>query len=245
MLSDALSFPRRGDDWLPTLLIGGVLSVLASFGPLLLFVPFFVLQGYLVRVLDRAARDQRLPPSFTEWGSLVVDGLKAFVVSVVYGLFAFGPLTLVFATLVVIVPTGPTVAEPGMTPEMSPPPRITGGLLVFVGLLLVALVLFVIVGYLLPAALANFAIEGRLGAAFHLRTIGQGAFTKEYAVAWLLAVVVGAVGGLLGSLLSAIVVGIFVLFYVQVSFYYLVGRGFAAGLARKRWSEPAPSASGP
>jgi uncharacterized membrane protein len=71
-----------------------------------------------------------------------------------------------------------------------------------------------------------------------VRTILQGAFTREYAVGWLLAVVVGVVGGLVGTALTAVVVGIFVLFYVQVSLYYLVGRGFAAGLSKKRWSEP-------
>jgi hypothetical protein len=53
-----------------------------------------------------------------------------------------------------------------------------------------------------------------------------------------LALVVGIVGVLVGAALSAVVVGVFVLFYVQVVFYYLVGRGFAAGLAKKRWTEP-------
>ena len=233
MLSDALSFPRRGDDWLPTLLIGGVLTLLGA-----LILPVFIVQGYLVRVLDHAARDERTPPSFTDWGSLFVDGLKLFVVNAVYGVVALVPLTIVFASLVIIVPSGPTGIESGTPPEMAPPGQITGGVLVFLVLLLVAVALVLVVGYLRPAALANFAIEGRLLAAFHVRTILQGAFTREYAVGWLLAVVVGVVGGLVGTALTAVVVGIFVLFYVQVSFYYLVGRGFAAGLSKKRWSEP-------
>jgi hypothetical protein len=234
MLSDALSFPRRSDDWLPTLLIGGILTFL---GPLVL--PALVVQGYLVRVLGRAAADERTPPSFTDWGRLLVDGLKLLVVNLVYGVVVFLPLAVVFAALVVIVPTGPSVAEPGMGPGMAPPSGGTAtGLVVFLALLLVALLAVLVVGYVLPAALANFAIEGRLGAAFHLRTILRGAFTREYAVAWLLALLVGVVGGLVGSALTAVVVGIFVLFYVQVSFYYLIGRGFASGLARKQWSEP-------
>jgi hypothetical protein len=233
MLSDALSFPRRGDDWLSTLLVGGILTFLAF-----LVLPVFVLQGYLVRVLDAAARRERTPPSFTQWGALFVDGLKMFVVNLVYGLFVLVPLALLLGGLLVIVPGEPMSMEgTGATPP-PPPTGSGGGVLVVVLLFALVVVVGLLLAYLLPAALANFAIEGSLGSAFALRTIASGAFTGEYAVAWVLAVVVGIVGGLLGSALSAVVVGVFVLFYVQVVFYYLVGRGFAAGLSKKRWAEP-------
>jgi hypothetical protein len=231
MLSDALSFPRRGDDWLSTLLVGGVLTVLGPF-----ILPALVVQGYLVRVLDYAARRERNPPSFTQWGTLLVDGLKLLVVTVVYGLFAVVPLVVVFGALVVIVPGDPVVADPGM-PNPTPSIGTGPGLLVFLGLAALSGLLTLVVAYVLPAALANFAIEGRLGAAFDVRTVLAGAFTSDYAVAWLLALLVGAVGGFIGSVLTAVVVGVFVLFYVQVSLSYLFGRGFAAGLAKKRWSE--------
>jgi hypothetical protein len=233
MLSDALSFPRRGDDWLSTLLVGGVLTLLGVF-----VLPAFVVQGYLVRVLDHAARRERTPPSFTQWGALFVDGLKLTVVNVVYSLFVLVPLAVALGAVVVLVPSGPMEAGPGTTPM---PPSAGGGgpgLLVFVAFLAAVGLFVLVVTYLLPAALANFAIEGRLRAAFDVRTVLAGAFTSDYAVAWLLAVVVGIAGGLVGSVLAIVVVGIFVLFYVQVASYYLVGRGFAAGLSKKRWSEP-------
>ncbi|WP_136590057.1 DUF4013 domain-containing protein [Salinigranum halophilum] len=231
MLSDALSFPRRGDDWLSTLLVGGILTILGF-----LLLPAFVLQGYLVRVLNAAARGERTPPSFTQWGTLLVDGVKVFVVNLVYGLFALVPFVLLFAGLLVAVPSDPVPMEPAATPP--PPPGSASGLVIVVLLVAVVAVVTLLLTYLVPAALANFAIEGRLGAAFALRTIVSGAFTSDYAVAWVLALVVGIVGVLVGAALSAVVVGVFVLFYVQVVFYYLVGRGFAAGLAKKRWTEP-------
>lgn len=233
MLLDALSFSRRGDDWLSTIIVGGVLTLLA-----VLVFPAIILQGYLVRVLDHAARRERTPPSFTQWGALFVDGLKLFVVNLVYGLFVIVPVGVVVGALLVVVPGDPVPTEPGTAPPPDPPIGSETGLLVFVALVVVAGLLTLLVAYLLPAALANFAIEGRLRAAFDLRTLFAGAFTSDYAVAWLLAVVVGLVGTLVGSALTAVVVGVFVLFYVQVVVYYLLGRGFATGLSKKRWSEP-------
>lgn len=233
MLSDALSFPRRGDDWLPTLLVGGILTLLGVF-----VLPAIVVQGYLVRVLAAAADQEETPPSFTRWGALFVDGVKLLVVNVVYGLVAVVPLVVVLGAALVAIPGDPVPVEPGTTSPTPPSAGFGAGLLVLVALLAVVGLLTLLVAYVLPAALTNFAMEGRLGAAFDVRTVLAGAFTSDYAVAWLLALVVGLVGGLVGSALTVVVVGLFVLFYVQVSFYFLLGRGFAAGLSKKRWTEP-------
>ena len=227
MLSDALSFPRQSEDWLPTLLVGGILVLLSP-----LILPALVVQGYLVRVLGQAAENGQTPPSFTDWGGLLVDGLKLLVVNLVYGVVITVPAVLLLGSLLIAIPSAPVPVEPGSTP---PAPSGGSGL----GLLVVfALLAVLLLAYLLPAAFANLAIEGRLGAGFHLRTIAAGAFTTEYASAWLLALFVGFLGSLVGSLLTFVVVGVFVLFYVQVVLYYLVGRGFAEGLATKRYVAP-------
>ncbi|SEO73404.1 Protein of unknown function [Halogranum amylolyticum] len=208
MIGDALSFPRTGDDWIPTLVIGGVLSLLSF-----LVVPVFVLQGYFVRVLRAAVDGETEVPSFTDWGTLLVDGLKLFVVNVAYSLILAVPyFSLLFAL--------------GFSGDGG------GGALVLV-LGLVVFVLALVVGYFVPAASANFALEGELGAAFDFGTIKSATFTSDYAVAWLLALVVGFVGGAVGAALSFLLVGIFVLFYVQVAVYYLFGRGFAKGIGRR------------
>jgi hypothetical protein len=208
MLGDALSFPRQSDDWLPTLLIGGVLSVLGF-----LIVPIFIVQGYFVRILRAAVEGEETTPSFTDWGDLIVDGVKLFVVNLVYG-------------LILLIPLGIVVAITGVAASGGNASRAVAGIVGIVGFLVVA-ALGLVVAYIVPAAAANFAVEGRLGAAFDLSTVFGAAFTGDYAMAWLLAVVVAIVGGLIGSALSFLVVGIFVLFYVQVSMYYLFGRGFA------------------
>lgn len=222
MLGDALSYPRNSSDWIPTILIGGVLSALS-----VLILPVFIVQGYAVRVLRSAAKGEEAAPSFTDWGGLVVDGLKLLVVNVAYGLVVFVPMAIAMFALFGIssVVTGPDTGA-------------SSAAVGIVGFLVLALVgLFgLLVGYFAPAGFANFAVEDSIGAAFDVSTIVAAATTGEYFKGWLLAIVVAVVLGLVGSALTVVVVGIFVLFYAQVVSYYLFGRGFAEGLGRKRRS---------
>lgn len=218
MLGDALSYLKNSDDWIPTLVIGGVLSVLSA-----LILPAFILQGYYVRVLRGAAKEERAAPSFTDWGGLTVDGIKLFLINIAYSI----PLIVAWAAVLIPTSVSTSVTTPGAAPSGGP------GLLGILGLLL-ALVLTVFVGYIVPAAYANFAIEDSLRAAFDLSTVVSGAATSEYFKGWILAIVAGVVLFLVGGALSVVVVGIFVLFYAQVVIHYLFGRGFAAGLGRKR-----------
>ncbi|SFK88135.1 Protein of unknown function [Halogranum rubrum] len=206
MLSDALSFPRSGDDWLPTLVIGALLIPLS-----VLVIPAFILQGYFARVIRAAATNDSTAPSFTDWGDLLVTGLKMAVIGFAYSLVINVP-SLGLQLLIAFGANGSG----------------TGALLV----LLVTLVLSLVVGFFAPAALVNFAIEDSFGAAFDFGTIWSGVATSEYVVAWLLAMVVGVVGFLVGGVLSIVLVGFLVLFYVQIATYYLLARGFVKGLGR-------------
>ena len=214
MLEDALGYPLRTDDRVATLIVGGALIVASVF-----VLPAFVLQGYLVRVLRDAAAGERAAPSFTQWGELLVDGLKLFVVNLLYGIVVGIPALLGMSV----------VGGAGVLAGDSGAGALVAGVVGIVVVLLLV-VLSLLLAYVVPAAVANFAIEGRIGAAFAVGTIREGAFTSEYATAWVLSIVVSLVGGLVGSLLSLLLVGIFVLFYVQVMTYFLWGRGFAAGL---------------
>ncbi|MFB6303565.1 MAG: DUF4013 domain-containing protein [Haloferacaceae archaeon] len=215
MLEDSLEFPLTADDWLQTVVIGGVLSFLGF-----LVLPAVVVQGYLLRVV-RAAVEGRDAPSFTDWGELLVDGVRLFVLQLILALLVVVPFIAVF---------GAAGVFGGLTGS-----RAVAGVVGLLGFLVVGL-LVLVVGYFLPAAVANFAIEDSLAAAFDVSTLLDGALTADYAMAWLLALVVGFVGGLAGSALSVVLVGVFVLFYVQVVTYYLFGRGFASGLGAGAWA---------
>jgi hypothetical protein len=106
-LQTALSFPFKDTNWIIKLLIGGVLS-LASLYPmvmglllgesalmrvftyilfLLLLVAFFAPLGYAFSILKGALQGE--PPRLPEWKGwdmLFKDGVKAFVVCLVYGI---------------------------------------------------------------------------------------------------------------------------------------------------------------
>ena len=230
MLEEALSFPRHDDDWLETVLIGGVLSLLG-----VLIVPAILVNGYLLRVMTAAVTGEETPPRFDDWGDMFVDGLLVWVVELVYvGVPSF-LLAVVVGSFVAVssVSTG-SGAAPAQGAGAG------AGLLVAVAVLAILGIVLVLAAFLLPAALANVARTGDVAAAFHLRTVARGAFTGEYVVAVVLAVAVSIVLGLVGAALSVVLVGIFVLFYLQVVVYHLFGQGFAAGLG-----EAAATASGP
>lgn len=218
MLGEALAFPLNGDDRLKTHVIG---AACLAFGFLIL--PAILLQGYLVRVLRAAAEGSDTPPSFDEWGDMLVDGLKLIAVGIGYFLV---PFVLYFVAVFFVVGGGLLTGARGGA--------VGAGLGVVGGLLLLAtFLLFLVAGFFLPAGMTNFARTDDVGAAFDVGTVTSGALTSEYLVAWVIAIVVGFLLNFVGSMLAVILVGFLVLFYGQVVTYYLFGRGFVRGLGEE------------
>lgn len=210
MLGDAISYPRTNDDWLPTIAIGGILLILQF-----LIVPAVLVQGYYVRVLRDVSRGETVAPSFTDWGDLFVDGLKLLVVGIGYGLVIAIPAVILSA-----IAGGGAAAVGGES----------GGAIALL-VSLVVVVYSIAVSYVVPAAVANFAAEDSIGAAFDFGTIRDVVTTGEYLRGILFGVLVAIVGGIVGSVLSILLVGIFVLFYAQIGMYYCFARGYADGRA--------------
>lgn len=222
MLGEALRFPIEGDDGLKNILIGGLLVI---FGFLL--IPIFLVQGYTVRVLRVAVDGGEEPPSFDEWGEMLVDGLKLFIIAIAYFLV---PMVLFLVSMFAFVGIA-SVSSAGGEPA---PGALAGAGIVGLLLISVSMLLFVVASYLLPAAAANFARTDEFGAAFDVGTVIDGAFSADYLVAVVFAILVGIIFGTITFVLSIIIIGLlvvpFVSFYSQVATYHLFGRGFAKGL---------------
>lgn len=249
MLGDALEYPARGEDALTTILVGGLLPVLATmigFVGLALSVvliglailplallPGLALFGYYVAVLRGVIGGDPDPPRFREWKRLIVDGGRFVAVSLAYAV----PFVLLSGAFVAVVAASEaTTGDPALETVVA----VSAVLLA----LLAAASLFAY-AYLQPLALANLAREGRLRAAFDLGTLREAGLSKAYALAWALAALVWIVGGALEGTLLILLVGLFVGFYADVVRYYLYGRGLRRALAGPPGPEPTPAGSEP
>lgn len=213
-LGDAISYPMEREDWIKNVLIGGVL-VLFGF----LLIPMFLVYGYVVRAIRNSIEGRPEPPAYDEWGSLLVEGLQAWIIGLV---FMIVPLVVGAVTV-----GGSIVAM--ATGTRSGAAAGVGGLLV--GFFL-TFVLSLVFGYFAVVAVVNFARVGRFGAAFDFGTIRQVGFDRDYAVAWLVSVVVFLVAAAVAGVLNVIpflglVVGAFVYYYAAVVAANLWAGGYA------------------
>jgi len=221
MLEDAIRYPLNSDDRLATLVIGGALFLLSF-----LILPIFVVQGYLVRVLRSTVEGDDAAPSFTDWGELFVDGLKLVAVSLVYGI----AVSIPFVVAAVVVGLGGLTGSDAGFAAFG---------IVGVLLFLLATLVAILVSYLLPAAITNFAVEGRMGAAFDLGTIREAAFSGKYLIGVLLGVVLNGIIGTVAGPFAVVLIGFPMLFYGQVVSYYCFARGFAESTGGGRTADPA------
>jgi hypothetical protein len=228
MLEASLTYLRDGDDAVTTAVIGGLL-LLAS--PLI--IPSVLIFGYLTRVVRRTADGDDEPPVFDEWGELLVDGLKAFVVAFVYSLLPLGVLAAAAALSLgafVVVPGGESVGAG----------TVAVGLIVLAGGL-VALLVSLVGAYVTPAAVAAVADSGRVGDGFAVGRLWGVVSKRAYATGWLTAVVVVLAGALAVGVLSVVpilgtIAGVFVQFYALVA---------AAAIIGWTWTDVRPVAAEP
>ena len=234
MLGDAIEYPARGEDALTTVLVGGLLPVLSVLFLLiglalsvvlvglvilpLALLPGLALFGYYVAVLRGTTAGNPDPPRFREWKRLIGDGGRFLVISLVYTI-PFVILSGVF--FVVLAASEATVGNTAAETVAAVVAAITA---------LLAVCYLLVYAYVQPLALANFAREDRLRAAFDLGVLREAGLSKAYAIAWLLSVPVWLVGGALEGSLWFVLIGLFVGFYADVARYYLYGRGLHEAL---------------
>jgi hypothetical protein len=239
MLRAALSYPTRKPDgprsvlvgggvvFLTTLfgvtsVLGGVVGVVSVLG----LLPWLALRGYYVRVLRTSVgRDRPTPPALADAERLVRDGAIALGVSAAYLL----PGVVVLAPLVYARAVGtdlaPLFGEVGLSPgPASVAVSATGFLAIVAAMYLIGAL------YATPVAVTRFAYEDRVGAAFEVRRVVDGALTEDYAVAWAVAVVLQVVLFPVAYVLRAALVGFFLHFVVAVAMRYCYARGVGEGL---------------
>lgn len=210
MLGDALAFPRRSDDSFKTILIGGA-CLFFSF----LFVPVLFMQGYFMRILEEGGGDAE-PPSFEDAERLFIDGIKMYAIQFV---FTAVPWIIGIALFAVI---GASVLTMGAAAGGGSGVGAVAVLVMLVGFLVLAIV-GIAAMYVVPAAMTLAARTGEVSAAFDLDRLKLVATSSEYFTGFLLYLVVIIVGTIVGILLVIVFfLGLFVMFYVQMSAFYVI-----------------------
>lgn len=225
MLEEGLSYPMQGDDWIARMLIGGVL-IFFSF----LLFPAIIFYGYLVKILKETIEGSEEPPAWEDWGELFVDGLKSMIVSFVY---AIVPTAVIFGIGFAVLGVG-AAGESGLVAGF--------GLMFF--LLLIPIMFLVY--YLVPAALANMAIQDSIGAAFDFSTLKDVVLSGNYFIAVLMPIVVGTIVNVVSTFLGFTVIGYvfvpFVAFYGQVAIFRMFGTAFAEEMQTTSTTSTSPAA---
>lgn len=195
------------------MIIGGVLSFFSF-----LLLPVFILTGYWVRVLEKTGAGDEEPPEFTEWGDLFVKGVVGTVIGLAY---AIVPTVLYTVVVFGLVGVGAGIGGDG------------GGLIAGIGLMTMFAIipLMLLIYYIVPAGLTNYAREGSIEAAFDIGAIKPVLLSGEYLMATLFPMAVAVVLMIVNSILAATVIGMvlvpFVGFYANVAIFRMFGKAFA------------------
>ncbi len=197
-------------DWLVKILIGGVM-VLLSF----LIVPVFLVQGYQVDVMRRAAAGDDRLPAWDDWGGLFVRGATAIVISLVYAL----PVILIACCMGV---AGLAVSGSASGGQANPNPSLNA-FLACLGCLAIPLALFA--AFFSPAAILRYVTHQDIAAAFKIGEVW--ALIRDNLTPYLLAFLAAIVLPLIASLVSGVLCGLpapWLAFVAGVLSYHLYGQ---------------------
>lgn len=244
MIAEALKAPARSSDLVPTVVIGGLLVALSVLFPAVTvaaavqvnpialvalpvaLLPALVFAGYELRVAAAGASEERAVPSFVDWGGLARGGVGVVVLTLWYLL----PLVAVVAAGLAAL-TG-FLGDAGTIPRS--PAGASASVLATAGLGALYVAVF---AYGWPAAMATYAVTGRLRSAMNPRRVGGVALSVRYPIGWLAGALVLAVPGVIALALSSVLIGLPLLFYVLAAVASLFGRAsgrqLGAGLAEE------------
>ncbi len=220
------------------LLGGGLVFLTSAFGAtpilgdtfvvvgLLGLLPWLALRGYYVRVVRTTiGRERPTPPALEDARRLLRDGLAAVGISTLYllpGLIVLGPLVYARA---VGTDIGTLYVEIGL------PTALANAALSATGFLALIAAMYLIGAlYATPVAVARFAYEDRVGAAFEVRRVVDGALTEDYAVAWAVSLLLQVLLLPFAYIFRAALVGFFLHFVVAVGVRYCYGQGVGDGM---------------
>ncbi len=207
IISDSIKYPSS--NWGKVLILGVIM--IAS----ILIVPIFLVYGYVFRIIKATLAGLDELPEFDEIGEMFVDGLKIFVVAIVYAI----PVWIIAWIFSALLGAGMSVSY-----STTLDPTLIWAM--FLGNLVFAIVALII-GLIEIIAIANMAYyDGDLGAAFrfseildYISRIGWGKYIATYIVI----AIIAFIGFLIGILTMFILIGIILLPLVIAPYIAMFG----------------------
>jgi hypothetical protein len=209
-----IRFPMKDKDWLVKIIVGGILSII----PIVNFISF----GYEFKVMKNSIN---LKPGMPEWKGftdLFVKGIIVFVIALLYmiiPLIIFGAIAG-FSTL--------SYAMGGFANPYSV-------ILTILPALFIGGILILIVGFILPMAIAMYAKSDNFGDSFKFGEILNRikSIFGEYLVSYIIIVILGFILGLL-MLIPFIgwLIGLFGTFYLGVLSFNMFGELYTKSKAK-------------
>jgi hypothetical protein len=189
-------FPFKDQRWVGKFVVGGVLAFCGRFIPLF-FIP---ISGYTVRVMRRTLKDGTPSlPDWDDWGDLILSGLKAWLIFLVYSLPLLAAIFVAYGALF----GGAAAFIFGLAEESAL--ALGGIVLALIGVVAFGFAMIVTfpVFFFIPLALTRLAAYDSLGRAFQLGEIWRevkSGFTR-YLLAFVVYLAVSMAASLVASFL--------------------------------------------
>jgi len=222
IISDSIKYPSAA--WSKVVILGVILII-----PIVNFIGL----GYLFRIIKATFAGIDELPDFDEVGELFIDGLKIFIVSLIYAIPVI-IIALIVGALLSISPAYTTGTFTGFD------------MFTFAVGYSIYIIVAIIIGLVEVMAIANMALyEGELGAAFKFREvldriamIGWGKYIGWY----IIMVLLGLVAGLIAGLTFIILIGFILVPLIIYPYFAMFGaRSLALLFASSEENEPEPS----
>ena len=196
IVSDSIRYPSS--NWTKVIILG--ILFIISF----LIIPVFLALGYIFKVLKASLAGLEELPEFDEWIDMLVDGIKVFVVYIVYFLPAI--LIMIFSVISIWYSIMSFAAMQTVGTMMSP--ELLFGMFGGTALagIIISMIYMLVITPIMAIAIANMAYnDGEINAAFRfseifelISQIGWVDLIIWYIVLILIGVVIGVLTGILG-----------------------------------------------
>ena len=207
-IGKAIEFPMKDKDWLTKILIGGVLSIIP--------IVNFIAVGYELKVMKNTINKKPAMPKWENFGEFFVEGLVAFIISLVYMIVPI----IVFVAAATL--WGFSLTNMGRF--MGSPFALFTAFLPLIG---IASVFAIIIGFILPMAIAMYVSSKNIGDAFKFSEIINRikSVFGEYAIAYIFILILGIIVSAIAVIpFIGWIIALFITFYIGVVASNLFGK---------------------